>query len=213
MNIILFGPPGAGKGTHANNIVNKFNYFQISTGDLLRNEIKKNNEMGKKIFSLISKGEFVRDEIINSILVNIVSKPELKNRIIFDGYPRNLNQGEYLETILKKNKQEIGFIIHLNVSREIVEKRILGRLICEKCNKILNEFTNQKELQNHTCGKEFLKKRQDDNRETIIKRYYTYMQQTNPILKFYSNKSNFFEIDASAEIDEITTKIKGILKV
>ena len=159
MNIILFGPPGAGKGTHANNIVNKFNYFQISTGDLLRNEIKKNNEMGKKIFSLISKGEFVRDEIINLILVNIVSKPELKNRIIFDGYPRNLNQTEYLETILKKNKQEIGFIIYLNVSREIVEKRILGRLICEKCNKILNEFTNQKELQNHTCGKEFLKKR------------------------------------------------------
>ena len=213
MNIILFGPPGAGKGTHANNIVNKFNYYQISTGDLLRNEIKKNNEMGKKIFSLISKGEFVSDEIINSILVNIVSKPELKNRIIFDGYPRNLNQAEYLETILKKNKQEIGFIIHLNVSREIVEKRILGRLICEKCNKILNEFTNQKELQNHTCGKEFLKKRQDDNRETIIKRYDTYMQQTNPILKFYSNKSNFFEIDASAEIDEITTKIKEILRV
>ena len=213
MNIILFGPPGAGKGTHANNIVNKFNYFQISTGDLLRNEIKKNNEMGKKIFSLISKGEFVSDEIINSILVNIVSKPELKNRIIFDGYPRNLNQAEYLETILKKNKQEIGFIIHLNVSREIVEKRILGRLICEKCNKILNEFTNQKELQNHTCGKEFLKKRQDDNRETIIKRYDTYMQQTNPILKFYSNKSNFFEIDASAEIDEITTKIEEILRV
>ena len=213
MNIILFGPPGAGKGTHSNNIVNKFNYFPLSTGDLLRNEIKKNNEIGKKIFSLINKGEFVSDEIINSILVNIVSKPELKNRIIFDGYPRNLNQAEYLETLLKKNKQEIGFIIHLNVSREIIEKRILGRLICEKCNKILNEFTNQKELQNHTCGKEFLKKRQDDNRETIIKRYDTYMQQTNPILKFYSNKSNFFEIDASAEIDEITTKIEKILRV
>ena len=213
MNIILFGPPGAGKGTHSYNIVNKFNYYQISTGDLLRNEIKKNNEIGKKIFSVINKGDFVSDEIINSILVNIVSKPELKNRIIFDGYPRNLNQAEYLETLLKKNKQEIGFIIHLNVSREIIEKRILGRLICEKCNKILNEFTNQKELQNHTCGKEFLKKRQDDNRETIIKRYDTYMQQTNPILKFYSNKSNFFEIDASAEIDEITTKIEEILRV
>ena len=213
MNIILFGPPGAGKGTHANNIVNKFNYFQISTGDLLRNEIKKNDEIGKKIFSLISKGEFVSDEIINSILVNIVSKPELKNRIIFDGYPRNLNQAEYLETILKKNKQEIGCIIHLNVSREIVEKRILGRLICEKCNKILNEFTNPKELHEHTCGKEFLKKRHDDNSETVIKRYETYMQQTNPILKFYSNKPNFFDIDASVQIDEISTKIDEILKV
>ena len=213
MNIILFGPPGAGKGTHSNNIVSKFNYFQISTGDLLRNEIKKNNEIGKKIFSLINKGQFVSDEIINSILVNIVSKPELKNRIIFDGYPRNLNQAEYLETILKKNKQEIGFIIHLNVSREIVEKRILGRLICEKCNKILNEFTNQKELQKHTCGKEFLKKRHDDRSETIINRYETYMKQTNPILKFYSNRPNFFDIDASVQIDEITTKIEEILKV
>ena len=213
MNIILFGPPGAGKGTHANNIVNKFNYFQISTGDLLRNEIKKNNEMGKKIFSLISKGEFVSDEIINSILVNIVSKPELKNRIIFDGYPRNFNQAENLEIILKKTKQNIGFIIHLNVSREIVEKRILGRLICEKCNKILNEFTNQKELQKHTCGKEFLKKRHDDISETIIKRYETYMKQTNPILEFYSNRPNYFDIDASVQINEITTKIEEILKV
>jgi adenylate kinase len=213
VNIILFGPPGAGKGTQSNNIVNKFNYFQISVGDLLRSEIKKNNEIGKKIFSLISKGEFVSDEIINSILVNIVSKPELKNRIIFDGYPRNLCQAEYLEIILKKNKQEIGFIIYLNVSREIIEKRILGRLICEKCNKILNEFTNQKELQNHACGKEFLKKRHDDNSETIIKRYETYMKETNPILKLYSNRSNFFDIDASVQIDEITTKIEEILKV
>jgi len=209
----LFGPPGAGKGTQSNNIVNKFNYFQISVGDLLRSEIKKNNEIGKKIFSLISKGEFVSDEIINSILVNIVSKPELKNRIIFDGYPRNLCQAEYLEIILKKNKQEIGFIIYLNVSREIIEKRILGRLICEKCNKILNEFTNQKELQNHACGKEFLKKRHDDNSETIIKRYETYMKETNPILKLYSNRPNFIDIDASVQIDEITTKIEEILKV
>ena len=212
MNIILFGPPGAGKGTQSNNIVNKFNYFQISVGDLLRSEIKKNNEIGKKIFSLISKGEFVSDEIINSILVNIVSKPELKNRIIFDGYPRNLSQAEYLEIILKKNKQEIGFIIYLNVSREIIEKRILGRLICEKCNKLLNEFTNQKELQNHTCGKEFLKKRHDDNSETIIKRYETYMKETNPILKLYSNRPNFIDIDASVQIDEITTKIEEIFK-
>ena len=213
MNIILIGPPGAGKGTQSNNIVNKFNYFQISVGDLLRSEIKKNNEIGKKIFSLISKGEFVSDEIINSILVNFISKLELKNKIIFDGYPRNLNQAEYLEIILKKNKQEIGFIIYLNVSREIIEKRILGRLICEKCNKILNEFTNQKELQNHTCDKEFLKKRHDDNSETIIKRYETYMKETNPILKLYSNRPNFIDIDASVQIDEITTKIEEILKV
>ena len=213
MNIILFGPPGAGKGTHSKHIVNKFNYFQISTGDLLRNEIKKNNEIGKKIFSLISKGEFVSDEIINSILVNIVSKPELKNRIIFDGYPRNLAQAKNLEIMLKETNQNVGFIIHLNVSREIIEKRILGRLNCEKCNKVLNKFTNPKELHEHTCGKEFLKKRHDDNSETIIKRYETYMQQTNPILKFYSNKPNFFDIDASVQIDEISTKIDEILKV
>ena len=213
MNIILFGPPGAGKGTHSNHIVNEFNYFHISTGDLLRNEIKKKNEIGKKIFSLINKGEFVSDKIINSILVNIVSKPELKNRIIFDGYPRNFNQVENLEIILKKTKQDIGFIINLNVSREIIEKRILGRLICKKCNKILNEFTNPKELQKHTCGKEFLEKRNDDNSGTIIKRYETYMRQTNPILKFYSNRPNFFDIDASVKIDEITTKIEEIIKV
>ena len=213
MNIILFGPPGAGKGTHSNHIVNEFNYFHISTGDLLRNEIKKNNEMGKKIFSVINKGDFVSDEIINSILVNIVSKPELKNRIIFDGYPRNLTQAENLEIMLKETNQKVGFIIHLNVSREIIEKRILGRLICEKCNKILNEFTNPKELQKHTCGKEFLKKRHDDNIETIIKRYDTYMKKTKPVLDFYAKKEGFHEIDGSLKIEVITSKIDQILKV
>ena len=159
MNIILFGPPGAGKGTHSNYIANKFNYFQISTGDILRNEIKKNNKLGKKIFTLISKGNFVSDEIINSILLNIVLNPELKNKIIFDGYPRNLTQAKNLEKILKKTNQDIGFVIYLNVSREIIEKRILGRLICKQCNKILNKFTNPKELQNHSCGKEFFEKK------------------------------------------------------
>ena len=213
MNIILFGPPGAGKGTHSNYLANKLNYFQLSTGDLLRNEIKKNNEIGKKIFSLINKGEFVSDEIINSMLLNIVLNPEFKNRIIFDGYPRNLNQAENLEIILKKTKQNIGSIIYLNVSKEIIKKRILGRLICEKCNKILNVFTNPDVLEKHTCGKEFLKKRQDDKSETIAKRYDTYMTQTSPILKFYSGRSNFYKIDASVPIDKITTKIEEILNV
>ena len=214
MNIILFGPPGAGKGTHSNNIVNKFNYFQISVGDLLRSEIKKNNEIGKKIFSLISKGEFVSDEIINSILVNIVSKPELKNRIIFDGYPRNIPQAENLETILKKHNQSISAVLFLKVGRDIIEKRIVGRITCEKCNKILNEFFNTKEeIENHECGKNHLKKRKDDNYKTIATRYDAYMERTKPVLDFYSSLSYFHEIDGSQKIEVITSKIEDILNL
>ena len=213
MNIILFGPPGAGKGTQAQHIVKKFNYFQISTGDLLRNEIKQNTRLGKNIEEIISKGEFVSDVIINTLLKQSISNLKFKDKIIFDGYPRNLLQAENLKKNLIEYNQNIGAIVFLNVSRDIVEKRIIGRIICEKCNMTLNEYLDHKEIELHACGKEFLKKRKDDNFKIATSRYDTYMEKTKPVLDFYSNSAEFHQIDGSLEIQVIKGKIEQILKV
>ena len=214
MNIILFGPPGAGKGTQSQNIVKKFKLHQLSTGDLLRNEIKNKTEIGKKIEQIISQGDFVSDVIVNKLLKNFITNPLYRNRIIFDGYPRNITQAENLEVMLNGDNQSINFILFLKVNREIIEKRILGRITCEKCNKTFNEFFDKKEdIENHECEKKYLKKRKDDNRETIITRYEEYMQKTKPVLDFYSSRTYFYEIDGSQKIQVITNKIEDILKV
>ena len=149
MNLILLGPPGAGKGTHAQNLVENFNYYHFSTGDLLREEVKKKTILGKKIFSLISKGDFVSDKIVNEILINTVSNNLYKNKIIFDGYPRNLEQAKNLNKTLENKNLLIGSIIYLKVSKEIIEQRILNRVICEKCNKIFNELINHEEIKKY----------------------------------------------------------------
>ena len=213
MNIILFGPPGAGKGTQSQNIVKKFKLHQLSTGDLLRNEIKNKTKIGKKIEQIISQGDFASDDIVNKLLKNFITNPLYRNRIIFDGYPRNITQAENLEVILNGDNQSINFILFLKVNREIIEKRILGRIICEKCNKTFNEYLTKEEIENHKCGKNYLKKRKDDNLETIINRYDEYVKKTKPVLDFFSQRSYFHEIDGSQKIHEITSKIEQILTV
>jgi adenylate kinase len=213
VNVILFGPPGAGKGTQAQKIVNKFNLYQVSTGDLLRNEIINKSDVGKKIEQIISQGDFVTDDIVNKILKTVIINPLYRSKIIFDGYPRNITQAENLEIMLKADNQSINFILFLKVNRKIIEKRILGRIICEKCNKTFNEYLNKEEIDNHKCGRNYLKKRKDDNQEAIITRYDEYMKKTKPVLDFFSQRSYFHEIDGSQKIHEITSKIEQILTV
>ena len=213
MNVIIFGPPGAGKGTQAQNLVNKFNLYQVSTGDLLRSEIKEKSEIGKKIEEIINQGDFVKDDIVNELLNKVITNTNYKNRIIFDGYPRNISQAETLEVMLNSNNQSINFILFLKLSREIIEKRILGRIICEKCNKTMNEYFNEAEIDSHECGKNYLKKRKDDNQNTIITRYDEYMVKTKPVLDFYSSRSYFHEIDGNQKIQVISGKIEDILRV
>ena len=213
MNIILFGPPGAGKGTQSQLIVKKHNYFQLSTGDLLRSEAKQKTELGREIESIITKGKFVSDEIVNKILKQTILNLKFRDRIIFDGYPRTVEQANNLNKILKEFNQKVDLIISLAVPRDIIEKRIIGRVTCDKCNLTLNEFFNKKEIELHPCGKEHFVKRKDDNLETIMFRYDIYTKTTKPVLNFLSKNQNFNEIDGTLEINEITSKIDAFINV
>ena len=212
MNIILFGPPGAGKGTQAQKLVENHNYYQISTGDLLRNEANKKSNIGVKIEKLISKGEFVSDEIVNDLLKQTLSKLNSHDPIIFDGYPRSISQASNLEQILNNFKRKIDFVISLNVSRDIIQKRILGRVTCEKCNITLNKYFDQERIKKLSCSGKYLVKRKDDNLETILNRYDKYIETTKPVLDFLSKKTNIHEVDGALKIEEITHKIEHIIK-
>jgi adenylate kinase len=187
VNIILFGPPGAGKGTQSKYLVNKLNAFQISTGDLLREEIKKNSDIGKAITNDMKNGKFISDDIVNKLIENLISDPQKKNKLIFDGYPRSLSQAKNLEVLLKNSNQSIGLILFLNVNKETILKRLEKRKIIEN--------------------------RSDDDTNTIVSRYEKYMETTQPVLNFYSENPNFKEIDGSLEIEEITRKIDAFINV
>ena len=187
MNIILFGPPGAGKGTQAKYLVKILNNFQVSTGDMLRDEIKKDTEVGKKIISYMNDGKFVEDVIVNNLMKKIVFDPSKKGKLIFDGYPRTIQQAKNLDLLLTESQQKIDFIFFLNVNKETIIKRIEKRKVEEK--------------------------RSDDDLDTILKRYDTYLKTTSPVLDYYSSKQNFYKLDGNQEIDQINKQIKGFLKL
>ena len=187
MNVIIFGPPGAGKGTQSKFISKKFNLFQLSTGDFLRKEISKKTELGNKISSTISSGSLVSDNIVSDLIEKIISDNKFCNRIIFDGYPRSLNQAKNLDYLLKKYKQKIEIVFKLSVSLETIKKRIAERLSIEK--------------------------RDDDSNEVAIKRYETYEKSTEPIMEYYKKMNLLKVIDGERSIDEINKEISDLMAV
>ena len=211
MNIILFGPPGAGKGTQADNIVKFFNLRKISTGDLLRDEISRKTNLGSEIKSIIEKGSFVSDEIINGLIEKILYDKKYFNRLVFDGYPRNLDQAKNLDFLIEKYNQKISCVISLNVDKELVIKRILGRQICSKCGLIFNQYFKPSNNKNHSCESKYLVKRSDDNEQIILKRYKTYLDKTLPILSHYKKLNLLHEIEGKTGIDQIFGEISHII--
>ena len=187
MNIILFGPPGAGKGTQSKYLVDKLNNFQVSTGDILREEIKKNSDIGQQIKNNMNEGKFVSDEIVNALIKKLIDDPLKKNKLIFDGYPRSLSQAKYLDLLLDNSNKKIDHIFFLNVNKDTIIERIEKRKILEN--------------------------RSDDNTDILLKRYDTYMETTRPVLEYYSMNPNFHEINGAQEIDQITKEIEVFIDV
>ena len=186
MNIVIFGPPGAGKGTQSKFIVDKYKLYQLSTGDLLRSEIKNKSDLGNKISSIINSGELVSDEIVGNLIEKFVSKEEFKNKIIFDGYPRTLAQAKKLDTLLEKTNQKINIVLKLSVSLETIKERIAERQTQEK--------------------------RSDDSEEIAIKRFKTYQKSSEPILDYYKKYNLLSVINGEASITEISSEISGLIE-
>ena len=187
MNIIIFGPPGAGKGTQSKFIVNKYNLFQLSTGDLLRKEIKEKSEIGSKIASIVNAGFLVSDDIVKKLVENFISNNTYKDRLIFDGYPRNLIQAKTLNELLNKYNQKIDLVLKLSVSLETIKHRISERRTLEN--------------------------RADDNEEIAIKRYKTYEKSTEPVIEYYKKLNLLKVIDGERSIDQINKEISDIISL
>ncbi|MEK9959488.1 MAG: adenylate kinase [Pelagibacteraceae bacterium] len=215
MNLIIFGPPGAGKGTQSSFLVNDLKMFQLSTGDLLRAELKSGSDLSKQLKEIMDSGKLVSDDIINELIEKKISDPSVKNNIIFDGFPRNLEQAKSLDKMLEKYEQKISGIINLKVDYSILVKRISGRVSCSICKKPFNEFfdlpVDPSKCLNSSCANRELIKRSDDNETTVSNRLKTYDEQTLPILDYYSSKGIVKDIDAMKEISEVTAQIKGVI--
>ena len=185
MNIVIFGPPGAGKGTQSNLIVKNFKLHQLSTGELLRKEIKNNTKLGKQISSIINAGNLVSDEIVSDLIEKYISDEEYKNKLIFDGYPRNLIQVKNLNYLLKKNNQNIDIVLKLSVSLQTILKRI-------------NERKN-------------LEQRADDSEDIAIKRYKMYEKNIEPVIEFYKESKLLSVVNGEKSISEISDEISGLI--
>ena len=186
MNLVIFGPPGAGKGTQSSFIAKKFKLYQLSTGELLRNEIKNKTNLGKQISSIINLGNLVSNELVGSLIEKYLSDKDYQNKIIFDGYPRNLIQAKSLDDVLKKNNQKIDIALKLSVSLETIKKRISDR----------------KNLEN----------RKDDNEKTAIKRFETYEKNIKPVIDFYKQSNLLKVVDGEGSISEICDEISDLIK-
>ena len=185
MNIVIFGPPGAGKGTQSKFIAKKYNLFQLSTGELLRNEIDNKTELGSKISAIINSGELVSDNIVSNLIEKFISDNTYKQRLIFDGYPRNINQAANLDKLLKDNNQKVDIVLKLSVSLETILRRILER-------------KNQE-------------KRKDDSEEIAIKRYKTYEKSTEPVLEYYQKSKLLNVVNGESSIMQISDEISGLI--
>ena len=212
MNVVIFGPPGAGKGTQSKFIVKKFNLFQLSTGELLRNEIINKTQLGTSISSIMNSGNLVSDNIVSDLIEIYISNNDFNDRLIFDGYPRNISQAENLNLLLKKFNKKIDLVLKLSVSIDIIKKRITGRSICSICGKIYNEFFNPAPINANCCSSKYLQKRSDDTLDIAISRYENYEKNIKPVTDFYKETKLLKVVNGETSIMAITKQISDLIE-
>lgn len=213
-NIMLVAPPAAGKGTQAGLITSKYNIPHISTGDILRDISREDTEMGIYVREILTSGQLVKDEITYELVRQRLSKDDCKNGFVIDGFPRNLDQAIHYDEMIQSLGYKIGNVISIDIDRDILEKRIVGRRICENCQAIYNinvpENTPKQDSICDNCGGR-LYQRSDDNIESFNTRYQTYLDKTEPIIKHYEEQGVLKHVDGVGTIEEVFQRIEEII--
>ena len=206
------GPPGVGKGTQATTLSRQLSILHISCGDLLRNAVKENSELGQKAKGFMQKGELVPDELVGELIVERIKRPDAEKGFILDGYPRNIKQAQWLGKILKDNQVEIDVVVNLNANEEIIIQRLSGRRLCSDCgaNFHVKNMPSKQEGICDKCGGK-LYQRADDNEETIKNRLKVYQDSTFSLIDYYKNQNKLQQIDANEEAGIVAERILRLL--
>lgn len=213
MIYILLGPPGAGKGTQAKKMVTDYGLVHVSTGDIFRENIKNETELGKKVKDILARGELVDDQLTNGLVFDRLSKDDVKNGFLLDGYPRNLVQAKALDEWLKENGLEVNNVLDIQVAPEILVKRISGRRVCPSCGHsyhIVNEPPKKEGICDQ-CGSDIIQ-RPDDCEETVKSRINIYEEQTKPLVDYYEKQGKVLYFDGSQSIDKVYNDVKDSLE-
>lgn len=213
MNLILFGPPGAGKGTQADFLNRKYGFAKLSTGDMLRAAVKSGSPLGKQAQEVMSKGQLVSDEIMINLIRERIREADCNNGFILDGFPRTVAQAEALDQMLIAEKKRLDYVIELQVDDAQLTHRIVGRFSCAKCGDGYHDDFKKphKEGVCDSCGSSEFSRREDDNAATVTKRLDAYHQQTAPLLPYYDKENILVSIDGMADIVEVTRQIEEII--
>jgi len=213
MNIILLGPPGAGKGTQASRLVDERGMVQLSTGDMLRAAVKAGTQTGLKAKAVMDAGELVSDDIVSGIIGEALDDLKPETGVIFDGYPRTAAQAASLDVILSDRKRVLDHVIELEVDEDALVARITGRFTCTKCNEGYHDTFKQPKVAGvcDVCGSTEFKRRPDDNEETVRTRMTEYRAKTAPILPIYEARGLVRRVDGMADIQHVTQAIEAIL--
>lgn len=213
MRMVLLGPPGAGKGTHAKRLANDLGLVHISTGDILRDNVKKQTPLGKEANNYMDSGLLVPDDLMAKMLDQRLNEPCVNKGFILDGYPRNLSQAKTLDDALGKRNMEIELVIYLDTSEPVIIQRLSGRLVCSSCGAnfhITNMPPKQKGICDN-CGAK-LYQRNDDKEETVRRRLEVYRRETAPIIKYYEAKGKFYSLSSDGQVETVLNNIKQFVK-
>ena len=213
MRLILLGPPGAGKGTQAQRIVEKHGIPQLSTGDMLRAAVTAETDVGKRAKAVMDAGKLVSDEIVNAIVSERIDADDCANGFILDGYPRTLVQADATEEMLAAKGLELSVVIELRVNDDVLVDRIAGRYTCAKCGAGYHDHNLKPKAEGvcDKCGSTEFKRRADDNPDTVRTRLQSYYKDTSPLIGYYYAKGKLKTVDGMADIDQVTADIEAIL--